>query len=91
MIKTGRGRQHEDQRIDAFLRGTNQDITLQKEYDKHKAIEESQYKTLAELHGLMNKKHDELLDFIIEASKKVTGSEFSFFGILSDDETEMTI
>ncbi|MFP4365130.1 MAG: PocR ligand-binding domain-containing protein [Spirochaetia bacterium] len=71
--------------------GTLQDITLQTEFNRHKTLEQAQHKTLVQLHNMIDSRKENLFDFIIEASKRLTKSEYSFFGIMNEDETEMTI
>jgi len=46
---------------------------------------------LFDLHKRMNQSFDDLMNYAIEASIKLTGSAFAFAGLLSEDESVMTI
>ncbi len=48
-------------------------------------------RTLIDMNKIMNHTQNELFDFMIDASMKSTMSHFSFAGLISDDETHMTI
>lgn len=67
------------------------DITKRKHAEKALNEHAIRLQSLLELHVLNDAPFDEILDFVLDASQKMTGSEFSFIGMVDPDETELSV
>lgn len=73
------------------LCGIIQDVTRIKELEEVEAADAKRKRALLELHGRHGLALEHLFDYILDASLELTGSEYSFFGLLDADESSMTI
>ena len=67
------------------------DITERKKDEELLALHEVRLKSLLELNTMLDASEKELVDFALNAALKVTFSDFAFVGLLSKDESVMTI
>lgn len=75
---------------DNFL-ATLIDITDRKRYEEEIALNALRTQLLLDLHQLAFASQEEILDFTLEASLKMTQSEFSWFGFTDETETTLNI
>ncbi|MCX6903775.1 MAG: GAF domain-containing protein, partial [Verrucomicrobia bacterium] len=67
------------------------DITERKRAEAEAALNTLRTQMLLELHQLAAAPREQVLDFALEASLRITQSRFSFLGLMDDTETVMTI
>ncbi|MDD5711835.1 MAG: PAS domain S-box protein, partial [Smithellaceae bacterium] len=68
-----------------------QDITERKQVESEKTLNAVRTQVLLDLNALAERPSERIFDFALEASLKVTQSEYSFVGLLNAEETVMTI
>jgi PAS domain S-box-containing protein len=73
------------------LHGTVQDISKQKESEAKTSLHAARLHALLTLNQIAESSPSEILDYAIEASLEITGSRYSFFGLIDADEQIMTI
>ncbi len=67
------------------------DITDNKRKEDALKLNDIRQKALLKLHNMRDKKEEEIFNYCIEASTKSLQSQYSFFGLINEDETVMTI
>ncbi len=67
------------------------DITKRKKNEALLVLHEMRLQSLLDLNKMLDASEKELMDFALEATTKITSSEFAFIGLLDEDETVMTI
>lgn len=67
------------------------DVTEAKNAEKALNEHAIRLQALLELNQMTHQPFAEILDFVLEASQKMTGSEFSFVGMVDPEETELII
>ena len=72
-------------------RASNRDITVQKKAQAIIKLNEMRQAALLELYEMQTLPVKEVCNFVLEASRSLTGSEIGFMGFLNKDESQMTI
>jgi len=67
------------------------DISERKKDEELLILHETRLQSLLDLNKMFDASEKELVDFALEAIKKITLSEFAFIGFLNEDETLLTI
>ncbi len=67
------------------------DISNRKQTGAELALHTTRLQALVDLHQLASAPREEILDFALEAVCSTLQSEFSFIGLINEDESEMTI
>lgn len=67
------------------------DVTEAKNAEKALNEHAIRLQALLELNEMTHQPFDEILDFVLDASQKMTRSEFSFVGMVDPEETELSI
>jgi len=67
------------------------DITEQKRAEEDSLSLKKQLQSLWNVARMTEATHKELCDMVLDEVQKMTGSEFSFFGFLDEEEKEMTL
>ncbi len=71
--------------------GLSIDVTEAKKAEKALSEHTIRLQALLELNEMNHQPFAEILDFVLEASQKMTGSEFSFVGMVDREETELKV
>jgi PAS domain S-box-containing protein len=67
------------------------DITARKAAEAASKMHARQVQALLDLHLLTHATRETIMDFVIEACKRITESQYSFLGMMNESETVMTL
>ncbi len=67
------------------------DVTAQREHEKDMAAHVARMEALSHLNALSESSETDILDFALEASKRMTGSPTAFLGWVREDESRLSM